>query len=193
MQFQQRVRRIFHPRPGKTIIMVELVTPYVHYFNRGVNKEAIFFSNDGYDYLLRLVFRFLPYYPIELVAYCLMPNHYHLLLKVDTLLDGSRYIQRVFNACTQGVNKQVGRVGTLFQGNVKKRFIENDDYLRETIKYIHLNPLKSDLVQRAEEWKFSDYREWIGLQQSSRSVSQNCISLFGSMVDYKNWLQAEIS
>ena len=144
---------------------IELVTPYVHFFNRGVNKEAIFYPNGGYDYLLQLIYRFLPDYPIELEAYCLMPNHYHLLLRVETLIAGSRYIQRVFNAYTQGVNKQVGRVGNLFQGNVKKRFVENETYLRETIKYIHLNPVKAGLVREPEAWKYSDYTEWIGLKK----------------------------
>ena len=62
------------------------------------------------------MYRFLPYYKVELVAYCLMPNHYHILLEELEDKQGSRFIQRVFNSYTQAVNKRYGRVGTLFQG-----------------------------------------------------------------------------
>jgi putative transposase len=189
VQFKQRVRRVLHPRPGKTLTMIELVSPYVHYYNRRVNKEAIFFSDVNYDYLLNLIYKFLPDYSIELIAYCLMPNHYHLLLKIDSLKIGSKFIQRLFNAYTQGVNKLENRVGTLFQGNVKKRLIESDDYLREAIRYIHQNPIKSGLVLKPESWKYSDYSEWVGLKSSKRQIYQQCISLFGSVDEYKKWIQ----
>ena len=169
--------------------MIELVSPYVHYFNRGVNKEAIFFSDINYDYLLNLIYRFLPDYSIELIAYCLMPNHYHLLLKIDSLQTGSKFIQRLFNAYTQGVNRIEKRVGTLFQGSVKKRFIESEDYLRETIRYIHQNPVKFGLVLKPEAWNYSDYSEWIGIKSSKRQIFRQCLSLFGSVEEYKKWIQ----
>lgn len=100
--------------------MIESLSPYVHYYNRGVNKEDIFFDKSQYEFLIQTFYRFLPHYNLELIAYCLMPNHYHVLLKHDDPHEGSKFIQRIFNSYTQSVNRQVSRVGTLFQGNVKK-------------------------------------------------------------------------
>lgn len=172
--------------------MIELISPYVHYYNRGVNKAEIFFSESNYEYLIRTLYKFLPDYQIELIAYCLMPNHYHILLKHEKPLEGSRFIQRVFNAYTQAVNKQTGRVGTLFQGNVKKRFIEEDEYLAETICYIHFNPISSRLCKSPEGWLYSDYSEGIGLRNSRRNVVEVREQIFGSANNYIELMSMEI-
>ena len=168
------------------------MVPYVHYYNRGVNKGEIFFSENNYEYLKNLFFRFLPEYRIELLAYCLLPNHYHILLKHEKAIDGSRYIQRVFNAYTQGINRKLNRIGTLFQGNVKKRYIEDENYLRETIKYIHFNPVTAHLTKKPEDWIHSDYREWIGLNQSTRNLSEERNLIFGSAEGYKEKMNLEV-
>ena len=172
--------------------MIELISPYVHYYNRGVNKAAIFFSELNYEYLVGTLYKYLFDYQIELIAYCLMPNHYHILLKHEKALDGLRYIQRVFNSYTQAVNKQNDRVGTMFQGNVKKRFIEDEKYLAETIRYIHFNPVSSRLCKSPEDWLYSDYREWIGRKNSSRNVIEEREQIFGSATDYIELINMEI-
>lgn len=172
--------------------MEEPASPYVHYYNRGVNKVAIFFSSLQYEYLIQTLYRFLPNYRLQLIAYCLMPNHYHILLKHDDHKEGSKYILRVFNTFTQAVNHQVSRVGTLFQGNVKKRFIENNGYLAIVIMYIHLNPVKSGLCSEPEQWLYSDYREWIGLKSSIRDITSERKEIFGSVEDYLDLINLEI-
>ena len=172
--------------------MIELASPYVHYFNRGVNKEAIFFSSLQYEFLIQTLYRFLPNYRLKLIAYCLMPNHYHILLKHDDLSEGSKYIQRVFNTFTQAVNHQVSRVGTLFQGSVKKRFIEDDGYLATVIMYIHNNPVKSGLCIKPEQWLYSDYREWVGFKSSIRNIASERKRIFGSVEDYVELMNMEI-
>lgn len=171
--------------------MVELASPYVHYYNRGVNKEIIFFTPENYAFLLAKTSEFIKYYPVELIAYCLMPNHYHILLKHENQVEGSNLIQRIFNSYTQAINKKYSRVGTLFQGNVKKRFIEDDDYLAETIKYIHLNPVKANLCLRPEDWEYSDYREWIGLVKTSRNIPLERDNIFGSAREYAELINLE--
>lgn len=172
--------------------MDELVSPYVHYYNRGVIKEAIFFSPENYEYLITKISEFIKNYQVELVAYCLMPNHYHILLKHKDSINGSRFIQRLFNSYTQAVNKKYSRVGTLFQGNVKKRIIEEDDYLIKTIKYIHLNPVKANLCQRPENWEYSDYREWIGIIETSRNIALERDIMFGSSKEYAELINLEL-
>ena len=173
--------------------MFEFTSPYVHYYNRGVNKETIFYDHAHYEYLIQTIYRFLPKYQIELIAYCLMPNHYHILLKHDNYLEGSRFIQRVFNAFTQGINKQIDRVGTLFQGSVKKRIIEDDDYLATTIQYIHLHPVKSRLCLHPEAWRYSDFLEWIEVKKSIRNVVFERERIFGNIEDYLELINLEVA
>jgi len=114
--------------------MVEPASPYVHYYNRGVNKELIFFTPENYVYLIGKMTEYIKNYQVDLIAYCMMPNHYHILLKHENPIEGSNIIQRLFNRYTQSINKRYSRVGRLFQGNVKKRFIEDNNYLVETNK-----------------------------------------------------------
>lgn len=172
--------------------MEEPASPYVHYYNRGVNKEAIFFSPLQYEYLIQTLYRFLPNYHLQLIAYCLMPNHYHILLKHNDHKEGSKYIQRVFNTYTQAVNHQVSRVGTLFQGSVKKRFVEDDGYLATVIIYIHLNPVKSGLCNKPEQWLYSDYLEWIGLKSTIRNIETERKQIFGDIKSYVEMMNLEI-
>ena len=171
--------------------MIESTSPYVHYYNRGVNKEIIFFAPENYLFLLAKMSEYIKDYEVELIAYCLMPNHYHILLKHENHVEGSSLIQRIFNSYTQAINKKYSRVGTLFQGSVKKRIIEDDDYLAETIKYIHLNPVKAGLCQKPENWEFSDYREWVETIRSSRSKALERDNIFGSASDYAEIMSLE--
>jgi putative transposase len=171
--------------------MIDSTSPYIHYYNRGVNKDIIFFAPENYVFLLAKMSEYIKDYQVELVAYCLMPNHYHILLKHENPVEGSSLIQRIFNSYTQAINKKYSRIGTLFQGNVKKRIIEDDDYLTQTIKYIHLNPVKAGLCQKPENWEFSDYQEWIGLKETSRSIASERDNIFGSASGYAELINLE--
>ena len=87
---------------------------YYHIYNRGVERRRIFSSDENYRFLLRRIKEFFPEYAITFIAYCLMPNHYHFLLRPER--DGSigPFLQRLFNSYTQAFNKQEKRSGTLF-------------------------------------------------------------------------------
>ncbi len=85
------------------------------------------------------------YYGVGILAYCLMPNHYHLLLRQETDRPFSDWIQQVFNGYVQAVNKELGRAGTLFQGRAKHVLVETNEQLVHVVRYIHLNPVKARL------------------------------------------------
>ncbi|MDP2886695.1 MAG: transposase [Ignavibacteria bacterium] len=135
---------------------------YYHVYNRGCNKEDIFRDKENYVYLLRLMEKGLETYDATLAAYCLMPNHYHLLLRQDSETPISEFIQDIFNRYVKGFNAWCGRSGTLFEERFKAKHIDNEDYLMHLCRYIHLNPLRAGLVKSIEDWGFSDYLEWIG-------------------------------
>ena len=79
---------------------------YYHIYNRGAGKGIIFFNPGNYEYLLRLVKRYIKPCGVSVIAYCLMPNHYHFLLRQEAEIPLSKFINLIFNAYVQAVNQQ---------------------------------------------------------------------------------------
>ena len=98
---------------------------------------------------------------MQLAAYCLMSNHYHFLLQQKPGGSIHRFLQTTFNAYSQTINKELGRSGTFFQGRPKSKEIEDEDYLAQICRYIHMNPVVAGLVDNPIKWKFSDCSEWL--------------------------------
>ncbi|MCL5958107.1 MAG: transposase [Chloroflexi bacterium] len=135
---------------------------YYHLFNRSVDGEKLFFNRETYEYCLRLANLYRRKCGVSVVAYCLMPNHYHFLLKQETGEPLSKFINLLFNSYVQAVNRQQSRKGPLFEERFRHVLVDRNEYLVHLCRYIHLNPAKAGLVSRPEDWPFSDYREWIG-------------------------------
>ena len=134
---------------------------YYHIYNRGCNRELIFRSHENYRFLLRRVKHYLPEYQISVIAYCLMPNHYHFLLRQDGTQPISTLIQAIFNSYTKAFNKMHGRSGTLFEGPFQAVHIAEERYLVHLCRYIHRNPLDAGLVAHPADWLYSNYLEWV--------------------------------
>lgn len=158
---------------------------YYHVYNRGANRERIFFSAENYFYLLKLAKKYCQKYQIAIIAYCLMPNHYHFLLRQDGETSIGHFIGVLFNAYAQAVNKQNGRTGTLFAGRFKDVHVDNEAYLLHLCRYIHGNPVKAGLVTALEEWPYANYLEWIGERPGSLVDDQFVTSFFPNRLAYK--------
>jgi putative transposase len=139
---------------------------FYHVYNRGNNRQAIFLERENYIYFLRLVKQHLISNAVDIVAYCLMPNHYHFLvyLRDETLSDAMKSLSLSY---TKAINKRFNRSGVLFQGRFQSILISQTDYLINLSRYIHLNPVKAGLVQQPEEWEFSSYLEYAGLRRGT--------------------------
>jgi len=122
----------------------------------------MFREEENYLFLLRRVKKYASAFDITVVAYCLMPNHYHFLLRQDDQIPAGRLPQRVFNSYTKAFNKRYDRTGTLFEGPYKAIHVDQDRYLLHLCRYIHANPVKHGLVPDLEQWPYSNYLEWIG-------------------------------
>ncbi len=99
---------------------------------------------------------------VAILAYCLMSNHFHLL--IGQLMDGgiSAFMSDILNSYARYFNVKNDRKGPVWLGRFKNIFIESEQQLRHVSRYIHLNPTTAKLVQRPEDWKYSSYGEYIG-------------------------------
>jgi putative transposase len=165
---------------------------YYHVYNRGVLRQPIFNSEENYHFLLRRAKQFLPLYQIHLVAYSLMPNHYHFLIEV--FRDGalSSFIQRLFNSYSQAFNRRQNRTGTLFEGRAKSIIVDKSEYVYALVRYIHLNPMIAGLVTTPEEWCFSNYLEWIDARNDGLFDPRFRNLFFSSAQEYKNFVLSDI-
>jgi putative transposase len=167
-------------------------TPFVsgehyHLYNRGNNFENIFLAREDYVRFLRLLRRHIvSSAAADILAYCLMPNHYHLLvhLRRDNL---SASMQAMTVAYAKGLNKKYGRVGRLFQAPFQAIHVARQDYLDLLMAYIHRNPVEAGLAVYSEEWEFSSHRDYVGLRagtlvEASRAASAG-VGRMAALVD----------
>ena len=161
---------------------------YYHLYNRGNNFQPIFFESENYLYFLRQLRKHLTAEAAEIIAYCLMPNHYHLLvhLKTDDLSDR---MQPFALAYTKAINKRYGRVGSLFQGHFKAIHVDRDEYLLHLSRYIHLNSVAAGLSKRPEDWEFSSYSEFVGLRRGTLPQPAVVLSQFPSPDAYRQFVE----
>lgn len=135
-----------------------------HIYNRGNHKQEIFFNKNHYYYFLRKLKDGLPA-EVDLLAYCLMPNHFHLLIATTSDFNQQQWqkaFRSLLSSYTKGINQQLGLTGSLFQQNSKMKEIETDIYAFVCFNYIHQNPLKAGLVGKMEDWPFSSFNEYWG-------------------------------
>ncbi len=113
-----------------------------HVMNRGASRKRVFTHHADYEVFLQLLEDCHRRWKVEILAYCLMGNHYHLCLRTpeENLPRVMRHVNGVY---TQHVNRTQGRDGPLFRGRYKALVVETDTYLSAVIRYIHLNPVKA--------------------------------------------------
>lgn len=136
---------------------------YYHIYNRGNNKEKIFFEDDNYSYFLKQFAKYLSSV-CEVYAYCLMPNHFHFFIKVIDKDNFNKGIKNFFISYSKSINKSYGRVGSLFQGRYKAVEISSDSYYTRIITYIHQNPVAAGLVKCLEDYKYSSYKAYLSTE-----------------------------
>ena len=110
---------------------------------------------------------------VEIIAYCIMPTHIHLILKQKTDNGISKYMARVLDAYTRYFNVKYHRTGPLWEGRFKSVLVDTDEQLLHLSRYIHLNPTSAGLVQKPRDWQFSSYREYVR-SRINKSFSHLC-------------------
>ena len=159
-----------------------------HIYNRGNNRQLIFFKDENYLFFLKKINKELTPY-CKVLAYCLMPNHFHLMIFVLpaalrlTTSSGqtkgtssgqtkgmqvlARKIGTLLSSYTRAINIQENRTGSLFQQKTKAKCIDGNDYAKTCFHYIHQNPLKARLVHKMEDWEYSSFKDYVGLREET--------------------------
>lgn len=192
--------------PHKNTIRHYATGHLYHIYNRGVEKRKIFRDEADYSTFLSIVkdyltsketlktdipSRYTPYWrshlkknEIELICFCLMPNHLHFLVKQNTKDGITRFMRRICNAFVRYFNKKHERIGTLFQGKFKTVLVETDPYLLHLTRYIHLNPLElikpttPNPLKWLQTYPYSSYPEYLNLRTTAWVQPRLVLSFF---------------
>ena len=133
---------------------------YYHIINRGVDKMNIFRHPDDYEYFEELMCFYMKSYGITLHNYCLMSNHYHLLIEI-TQENLSKFMRQLNMNYAIYYNKKYKRVGHLWQGRFKSWYVTDNAYLYTLMSYIEQNPLKAKMVKHIEDYPYSSYHYFL--------------------------------
>jgi REP-associated tyrosine transposase len=144
---------------------VELEGGLYHLITRGNDRQIIFHEPADYSKFLSVLKTQKTRLPFYLYAYCLMPNHVHLLIerKEDAI---GRIMHRVLTSYSRYYNWKYGRAGHVLQGRYKAILCQSDTYLCRLVRYIHLNPVRAKLVSRPEDYPYSSHGAYLGWEQS---------------------------
>lgn len=166
---------------------------YYHIFNRGANHMSICRNHGNFIYLLGLMKKYLAQLDLTMIAYCLLPNHYHWLVRQDGATRAGQLPQSVFNAYSKAFNKATGHTGTLFEGRYKIIAVTRDPYLHHLCRYIHANPVRHGLATHAHLWPYSNFQDWLKLRDGTL-VDHNFVQdHFGTPERYRLYLDAYLT
>lgn len=140
---------------------------FYHIYNRACGFEKLFLSDSNFKFFMEIFDENLKNY-VTLYAYCLMPNHFHFLVKTKNIykIDDpgriySKQFGNYFNSYAKSFNKFNRRKGSLFSQNFKKKEIDSMEYLRSVLIYIHQNPVRHGYTDKIDAWRYSSYKEII--------------------------------
>ena len=157
---------------------------YYHLYNRGARRLTIFREERNYRFVLTRINEYCTTLALTLIAYVLMPNHYHFLVRQDKDVPAGLLPQRVFNSYSKAYNQLYQHSGTLFEGRFKAIPVTDDVYLRHLCRYIHANPVKDGIVQQLDAWPFSNYLDWVGKRPGKLVDHRFVQEYFGSATHY---------
>ena len=163
---------------------------YFHIYNRGVNSENIFKTEENYYYFLKKYFHYCSDV-FETLAYALLKNHFHILVYIKEnvfvpkqngegviQLSASKQLSHFFNSYAQSINKANQRTGQLFEAPFERKLVEHDNYITSMIYYCHYNSQRHGFVKDFKDWEHSSYHS-ILKNDNTFLASQKVLDWFG--------------
>lgn len=200
--------------PSRYVIRSFSENSFHHVFNRGVEGRKIFLDEQDYNMFLYYLFiyvesidKVLEKYPnlpirlnlknlsseIELISYCLMPSHFHFLIKQNSKDGISKLLKQVINGYTEYFNKKYKRIGALTQGRFKAVKIENDETLIHISRYIHLNPCVAGIVDNPKQYAWSSYKYFLAKEANLFCKKDIILKYFQSANSYEEFVLNQIN
>lgn len=197
--------------PGRTTPLMN--GEFYHLYNRGSDKRSTFTQSRDYKRFQQTLYYYQYSGPkprfskfsksdlnsfkpdpsnklVEILCYCLMPNHFHFLVKQLKDSGISIFMSQLCNSYTKYFNTKYPRVGPLFQGKFQSVLIETDEQLIHLSRYIHLNPIVSGLVKNLDDWPWSSYLEY--MNQPFICNTAEILNFFASKEKYKEFIEAQV-
>ena len=138
---------------------------FYHVLNRGNGRQQVFHNDMDYQAFLDLLDEAKKRYPVTLFAYCLMPNHFHLLVQAEKGEALSRYMQWFMTSHVRRYHRRHGSSGHVWQGRFKSFLVQGDAHLLAVARYIEGNPVRVGLAERSHDWRWSSHGESCGRQK----------------------------
>lgn len=155
-------------------LRIEYPGAWYHIMNRGRRQEPIFLKSKDYLGFLDLLKQSKELWNINIVAFCLMSNHYHLLIKTPDA-NISRVMRHINSIYTQRFNKTHNYDGPLFRGRYKSILVSDDAYLLELVRYIHKNPVRANITSTMEDYRWSSYKGYLSYAKSWEWLDKDLI------------------
>ncbi|MBE2219635.1 MAG: transposase [Ignavibacteria bacterium] len=171
-----------------------------HIYNRGNNKQKIFFSKKNYIFFLQKLRTELKPHS-EIICYCLMPNHFHFMVSTYGNFNAVQFsngFRTILSSYTKAVNQQENRTGSLFQQNSKAKCLtaipenKQNNYGLVCFNYIHQNPENAGLVRSLEDWEFSSFRDYAGLRNGTLCRKEIAYELIGIPIDKEEFIKLSL-
>lgn len=206
-----------------TVRKITFVNDYIyHVFNRGIERRSIFTNKREFERAQELIkfykhketpIRFSRFIKlaedvrnnipktlykserlVDILAYCLMPNHFHFMLKQNTDRGISTFISNFANAYTKYFNTKNQRSGPLLEGVFKAVLVESEEQLIHLSRYIHLNPIASSIIgaDKLDYYAWSSYPEYLSLSNNEICQKSKILEMFKSVEEYQKFVNDQI-
>ncbi len=151
-----------------------------HVLNRGNAQQNVFHNNNDFAALVQLMVEAHQRLPMRLTGYCLMPNHFHLLLWPYNDGDLSRWMQWFMTSHVRRYHRHYHGSGHVWQGRFKAFPIQDDEHYWTVLRYVERNPLRASMVRRSQDW------QWSSLKPTARSAPEGLLSE-GPLTKFRGW------
>lgn len=152
-----------------------------HVLNRGNGRQEIFHKDRDYEAFINLMRQAKERYSVKIFAYCLMPNHFHMVLMPDKGEELSKWMQWLMTSHVRRYHRHYGSSGHIWQGRFKSFIIQRDEHLLMVLRYVEGNPVRAGLVESAKGWLWSSHN--VRVVREGRSLSSKETVSLGHLID----------
>jgi putative transposase len=146
--------------PRRPRILVD--AGYYHVFTRGNDRKKIFHNKQDYKFFFKIISKYLNKFQINILNYCLMPNHIHFLIQAQKARELPKFMQAILQVYAGYFREKYNSVGFTFQNRYKSKFIDKESYLLECARYIERNPIRDKVVNDPLNYPWSSLSFYVG-------------------------------